>query len=190
MSLEALVARFGLGALFLGAGLEGETAVVAGGLLAHRGYFPLAGAMIAASTGSMIADQLFFVIGRSYRESRLARWARGKAAYARALRLMERYPAGFIFAFRFIYGMRTVSPFAIGTSQVAARTFILVNIVAAIVWACTFTLVGYLFGRAFERWLDRLAPDRSTLLIAGGVVAALLVGWQAIRWWRRQRPAA
>ena len=35
MTLEALVQQYGLAALLLGAGIEGEAAVVADGLLAH-----------------------------------------------------------------------------------------------------------------------------------------------------------
>ena len=37
MTIEALVARYGVVAIFLGAGVEGEAAVVTGGVLAHQG---------------------------------------------------------------------------------------------------------------------------------------------------------
>lgn len=190
MTLAALVARYGLGALFVGAGLEGEAVVVAGGLLAHQGLFPLAGACVAAACGSFAADQAWFAVGRRFRNHRWVEKARGKAAFAKALAALERHPVGFIFAFRFIYGFRTVSPIAIGTSEVRARLFLLINAGAAIVWGITFSLVGYLFGNAFERLVGRLRPHGHKLwwIVAGLVAAGLVVG--AVHWWRGRRQVA
>ena len=135
MSIEAIIAKYGLLALFLGAGIEGETVVVAGGLLAHRGLVSLPGAMVATAAGSFVADQLFFSAGRYFRGRAWVRRVSAKPVFARALGLLERYPIGFIFAFRFIYGFRTISPVAIGTTQVPTRLFVIINAVAAVVWA-------------------------------------------------------
>ncbi len=186
MTIEAIVARYGLAALFLGAGLEGETVVVAGGLLAHRGLFPLAGAMAAAALGSFAADQLWFFVGRRFHDHRIVRRAREKPAFEKAIGFFERHPVGFIFTFRFIYGFRTVSPIAIGTTDVATRTFVTVNLVSAIVWGIAFSAIGYLAGHSFERLMGRLVPDtHSLLLILGGAI--LVTGaFFGIRYWRRQ----
>jgi LPXTG-motif cell wall-anchored protein len=188
MSIESLLAHYGLPAIFLGAGFEGETAVVTGGLIAQAGLVSLPGACVAAATGSFLADQLFFLAGRYFREARFVRRVAANPLFARALAMLEAHPIGFIFAFRFIYGFRTVSPFAIGTTQVPGRTFLIVNAVAAVVWGITFTLIGYFFGHAFEALIARLRPSPRTLAIVGGaVLLAALAGWW---WWRRRRRAA
>ncbi len=185
MTIEHLVARYGLLAIFLGAGLEGETAVVAGGLIAHAGLVSLPGAMAAASVGSCIADQLFFVIGRYFRDRSFVQRLTRRAAFARALGWVERYPVGFIFGFRFIYGLRTISPFAIGTTRVPGRVFVPVNIVAAIVWGCAFTAIGYWFGREFHALLGRYAPGKHAVLVAAAiVVGALTLAVTTRRVWR------
>ena len=187
MTLDGLVQHYGLVALLVGAGLEGEAVVVAGGLLAHQGLFPLPAAMAAAACGSFAADQGWFAAGRRLRDRAWVRRLREKAAFAKALQLLERYPRGFIFAFRFIYGFRTVSPIAIGTTAVKARTFLIVNAIAAVVWAVTFTAVGYLFGREFEAWMGRLHPHGAKLWwIVGGLVAAGLIV-AALHWFRTRR---
>ena len=187
MSIEHLVAHYGLAALFVGAGLEGEAAVVAGGLLAHRGLLPLPGAMVVAVLGSFVADQLWFQVGRRFRDARLVARARAQPAFARAVAALERHPIGFIFAFRFIYGLRTVSPIAIGTSAVAGRTYLFVNAAAALIWGSLFTLVGYAFGKSFEEFFGRFRPHgHQWLYLAGGIVAAgMVVG--LIHWWRGRR---
>ena len=193
MSLEALLHHYGLAALFVGAGVEGETVVVGGGLLAHKGYVSLGGAMAAASAGSFVADQLFFLAGRRFRGHRWVRRFTEKPAFARALTALERYPIGFIFAFRFIYGLRTVSPIAIGTSRVEARLFLIVNAVAAIVWGVSFTTIGYLFGRQVEHLLHRFTPGLPLVLGAVGILAGLAlavhVGRLAWRRWHGRSPA-
>ena len=116
LTIEALIARYGLAAIFIGAGIEGETSVLAGGLFAHEGMLSLPGAMIAAASGSFLADQAFFAAGRRFRDHRWVQRAQHKPAFAKALETLERHPIGFIFAFRFLYGLRTVSPIAIGTT--------------------------------------------------------------------------
>ncbi len=186
LSIEALVAHYGLAALFVGAGLEGEAAVVAGGLLAHRDLVPLGGAMAVAALGSFTADQIWFQVGRRFRDARLVAKARAQPAFVRAVAALERHPIGFIFAFRFIYGLRTVSPIAIGTSAVPGRVYLAVNAAAALVWGCSFTLVGYAFGKSFETLLSRFRPHgHQWLYLAGGIVAAGAVA--GLIHWRRRR---
>ena len=186
MTIAALAARYGLAALFVGAGLEGEAVAVAGGLLAHQGVFALPAACAAAVGGSLLADQIWFTLGRRFRDHRWVARVRATAAFARAVATLERHPIGFIFGFRFVYGLRTVSPVAIGTSQVPGRTFRLVNAGSAAVWGTGFTLLGYLAGNAVERWLGKLHPHGLRLWwIVGGLVAAGLVAG-AVLWWRRR----
>lgn len=178
VSIEALVARYGLAALLVGSGIEGEAVVVAGGLLAHQGFFSLPAAMAASSVGSFAADQAWFAFGRRFREHRWVAKARAKPTFARALSALERYPIGFIFAFRFVYGFRTVSPIAIGTTQVRARTFLLVNAVAAAVWGSAFSAIGFFFGDAFEELVGKLRPHGPKLwgMVAALVVAGMVAG--------------
>jgi len=187
VTIESLIGQYGLVALFLGAGLEGETVVMAGGVLAHQGLVWLPGAMAATAAGSFVADQLFFAAGRRFRDHRRVKAITAKPAFARAKAMLERHPTGFIVAFRFIYGIRTVSPIAIGTTDVPTRTFVILNAIAAVIWGILFSAIGYLFGNAVERVFDRLKPDRHTMIwIAAGIVALGLV-LAAVHWWRGRR---
>lgn len=187
LTIEALIARYGLAAIFLGAGIEGETSVLAGGLFAHEGMLSLPGVLIAAATGSFVADQAFFAAGRRFRDHRWVRRAQDKPAFARALDTLERHPIGFIFAFRFLYGLRTVSPIAIGTSHVPTRTFLWINALAASIWAALFTGLGYVFGTGIAELLGRYRPHgRQWLWVA---LAAVILGlaFGTFRWWRGRK---
>ncbi len=185
MSIESFITQYGLAAIFLGAGFEGETSVVTGGLLAHQHLLPLLGTGIAAATGSFAADQLFFLIGRRYRDTARIRRMTGRPAFAKALGTLDRHPTAFILGFRFLYGLRTISPIAIGTSHVPARTFVVLNAISATVWATLFTAIGYMFG---DRVLALLGGNKLVgIAILIGAVAAIFVG---LRLWTRYRAKA
>ncbi len=184
LSIEALFARYGLVAIFLGAGLEGETAVVTGGVLAHQGLVPLWGAMAVAVAGSFVADQLLFAGGRRFRDSAFIRRIRARPAFAKSIDLLERHPRSFIFAYRFVYGVRTVSPVAIGTSRISQRLFVGVNLIAALVWGCGFSAIGSRRGTGIAEFVDRIGLRR-LLTIAGITLAVIVFAVLAWRKWRR-----
>lgn len=183
MTIETAIARFGLLAVFVGAAVEGETAVVTGGLLAHEQLLPLGGVMIAAAAGSLLADQALFFIGRRYREHRRIRAIMSRPQFAKAWTMLERYPRRFIFAFRFLYGLRTISPIAVGTSSVPARVFLLLNLLAAIVWAVAATAIGYAFGHGIEVMIGEMRRIEHVAAAAGALIAIAL----ATAWFVRRR---
>jgi membrane protein DedA with SNARE-associated domain len=167
MSIAALVARYGLLGVLLGSGVEGEAVVVTGGILAHRGFFPLWQAMIASAVGSCAVDQLWFFLGRYGRRFRWVQAAAKRPAFARALGYLERHPTAFIFGFRFVYGMRTISPIVIGTTSVPTARFVVLNAIAAAIWGPLFSWIGFEFGRAIDPLLHHL--QEWALYAAAGV---------------------
>jgi membrane protein DedA with SNARE-associated domain len=62
--LAATIAAWGLPAVFLGSGLEGEATVICGGVLAQHRVFSLPTVIACASTGSFSVDQSLFLVGR------------------------------------------------------------------------------------------------------------------------------
>ncbi len=183
MSIESFITQYGLAAIFLGAAFEGETSVVTGGLLAHQHLLPLIGSAAAAVTGSFAADQLFFFAGRHYRDTKRVRRIAEKPAFAKALDTLERHPTVFILGFRFLYGLRTISPVAIGTSHVPARMFMILNAISALVWGVVFTGIGYVFGDGLIELVDKVMPKQKLVGVAILVAVAALV-ITAIRFWR------
>jgi membrane protein DedA with SNARE-associated domain len=181
LALEALVARYGLWAILGGAGIEGEAVVITGGILAHRGLLPLWGVAIAAAVGSCIVDQLWFLAGRYFRDYRWVQSIAAKPAFARVLSILERHPTRFIFSFRFIYGLRTVSPIAIGASAVPAKRFVLINMVAAAIWGPLMAVIGYSFGKAIDPLLNNTHWTVWVLLGAILVIGTVAIGVRLTR---------
>lgn len=175
MALDALIVRFGLPAIFVGAGVEGEPFAIAGGFLAHRHFVPLSAAIAAATAGSLLIDQMWFFLGRYARSSRWVAKMRRRPAFDRMLGVIERHPVTSVLFFRFAYGLRAVAPVAIGTSRVPVARFVTLNLAAAAVWGPAFTLAGYVFGHAIDRWLPGFGPYGIALgaAVSIGVAIAL-----------------
>jgi membrane protein DedA with SNARE-associated domain len=159
--------------------------VVAGGLLAHRGLVPLWAAAGAATAGSFLIDQVFYSVGRHFSEHPRLQAMKRKPAFAKAIAALERHPTGFIFAFRFLYGLRTVSPVVIGIAGVPRVRFMVLNALAAVVWGTLFTLLGYGFGNGVEQVVGRLHPNTHLLVVAACAISAALIAFCLGRWgWR------
>lgn len=179
------VQDYGPVAIALGSGFEGETAAVAGGVMAHRGLLPPWGAFLATAFGAFFADELFFLLGRRFRDRPFVVRTRQRPAFARAMAFIERYPDAYILIFRFLYGLRTVSPIALGLTHVRWRRFAALNAIAALIWSAVFTTIGYRFGPAVDHLLDALAPYKTQLLIAFPIPGTCFVLWKL--WQRRRR---
>lgn len=170
MSLELIVETYGYSALLVGTFLEGETILIIGGFLAHRGYLSLSLVILAAFLGTLAGDQLFFFIGRMKGEAFLEKRPSWKPNIKKAHDLLERYQVLLILGFRFLYGMRTVTPFVIGMSRVKTGTFFFLNFLGALVWAILIGSAGYFFGTAFEAILGNIKHIEVELMIVIGFI--------------------
>ena len=183
--IESLISHYGYLAILVGTFLEGETILVLGGFAAHRGLLWLPGVMACAFVGSLASDQLFFFIGRRHGAQFLARRPRLEAGVARVRALVERHDTLLILAFRFLYGLRNVTPLALGMSSVPALRFALLNAIGAAAWAVIVAALGWYVGSAAKQFLGHI--ERYELRIVAAIVAVGLVLW-AWRRWVRDKP--
>jgi len=184
LALEAIVARYGLAAVFLGAGIEGEAVVLTAGVLAHQGLLPIWGVAIAAAAGSCLVDQIWFWMARHYAHWRWIERAKRTAAFKRALGILENHLILFTLTFRFIYGMRTVTPIAISASRIRKRTFVLLNAISAAIWGPTIAWAGYAFGEVIGPLLHRA---QSIVLIIGAIAVVGAIGGAKLLHAQRRR---
>ncbi len=154
-----MIARYGLLAIFVGSGIEGEPFALAGGVFAHRQWLSPYAVALTVIAGAFCVDQFWFHLSRNFRQSRLVQKVVQRPAFRRALDLIERHPVLFVLLFRFAYGLRAVATVAIGASAVPKKQFILLNFVAATVWGMLFTGLGYALGRLSRSWKRGTASE-------------------------------
>ncbi|MHB1092326.1 DedA family protein [Thiobacillus sp.] len=177
MDIAALIAQYGYAAVFLGALFEGESLLLLAGYAAHRGYLDFSALVVVAGVGAATGDQFFFWLGRRHGQALLARrpvW-RGKVDYA--LALIQRYPSVIILAMRFMWGLRTALPIAIGLSGVRRWRFFWLNLVSAALWAPLVGGAGYTFGALLSRHLVALHRVEHWVMLGLALTLLILRGY-------------
>jgi membrane protein DedA with SNARE-associated domain len=152
--MESLIIHYGYWLLFFGIMLEGETMLVIGAFLAHRGYLSLPLVMLTALISTFTADQIYFWLGRIKGNAFLQKRPAWQASVAKVNDKLQRSQTWLVIGFRFIYGMRTITPFIIGMSAFPAQRFVILNLIGAAIWVIVIGLLGYAFGHAMEMVLD------------------------------------
>lgn len=169
--LDILIQDYGYWVVLLGTFLEGETILVLAGFAAHQGYLQLPWVVVAAVAGTLAGDQLFFFLGRRHSAWLMTLRPRWASRLDRGRELVHRYQTPLLLGFRFLYGLRTVIPFAIGLSRIPAARFAAFNAAGALVWAVAVGTGGYLFGQAVELVIGDLKRYE-----AAAMIAVLLLG--------------
>jgi len=172
---ENLLQQFGYPALVLGVFVEGEVSVLLAAYLALRGYLSIEWVVACAFCGTYASDQLWFHLGRHHGRRIVARNARWQRLADKALDHLRRYPDLWVLGFRFIYGMRTVMPLAIGISGYSWRRYLVLDAIGVAIWASTIGYAAYHLGAALQTFLGDL--KRFQLYIAIALIVLLGAVW-------------
>lgn len=183
MSIEQAVQAWGLPGLVLGAALEGETVAFLAGVLAHRRFFPFEAAALAVTLGALIVDNAMFWLGRrAGGRGRVARMLARPRVAALAARVRVR-PEAWVLGFRWVWGMKTAGAALIGASGLGWGRFVLLDGLAALIWAHLVVGAGFLGGAALEAAFGRLALHWHLGVVLAGFAAGALLLWL----WARRR---
>ncbi|MDR3285077.1 MAG: DedA family protein [Holosporales bacterium] len=155
--------------VFLGAMIEGETIILAASALAAIGYLSIAKVAAIAFLSTLFIDQILFFLGRRmYLKPGAPLSERFPKLYKRskkAVILLKKYDIGFILMFRFIYGIRAISPIVIALCGSKPSRFVPLNFVSAVIWTIVSCSAGY--------WLGDFLFDTNTGIIMSGNVRRL-----------------
>ncbi|MFN7709638.1 MAG: DedA family protein [Holosporales bacterium] len=174
--------------LFLGSLVEGESIVLSASILAGMGYLYFPYVLGIAFFTTLFADQTLFHVGRLYGPGLLARRPQWKPKIDKIFYHLHRHSVTFILSFRFIYGIRTLSPLVIGASGISTRKFAPLNLLAAMIWATLSCGLGYWIGHEFGDEIEAgitALMQRKTQALIGLVVIFAALG--LFLYWRSRR---
>jgi membrane protein DedA with SNARE-associated domain len=172
LGLQHLIVRYGLAAVFLGSGLEGDLSMVLGGVVSHRGYFAPSVAIAAAALGAFIADCVWYAVGR-LNTTRLQNAAFYRKVGPRVETIVRRIGIWQIVAARFVYGTKNATMLFWGLHGLPFHRFVLVDAIGCVLGSTFFVGLGYLVGDGAEVLLGRV--KRFEFLLLGGLLAGIVV---------------
>lgn len=187
MNIEQLILTHGYWVLALGVLAEGETILVLAGFAAQRGYLHLPWIILIAALCTLVEDQAFFHLGRRKGKAFLKNRPAWKAKASVVLRKLAFHRYAVVLGFRFLYGLRTISPFVIGMSPIPSWQFLALNVVSAGIWATSFCLLGYLFGTAMEAVLGKIHQYEAAMAVGLALAGLVIWGVHAASERRRKR---
>jgi len=154
MTVPELLSRYGYWLILGWTLLEGETIVIIAGVAAAAGHMELWLIILVAWVGSYISDQIYFTVGKKFGPYLLQRYPWAQGPVDRVGRLLRKYDLWFILSFRFIYGVRNVTPPALALAGISHKRFAILNFIAAGLWAVSFAVAGYAFGQVFKEFVE------------------------------------
>ena len=194
-ALTQYVLTYGLPLVFgvvlleqLGAPIPAIPVLIVAGALSVKGHFSAALVLLVAVVASVIADTVWFGLGRAKGHRILKTLCRISLSPDSCVRqtesVFERWGMPSLLVAKFIPGFSTVAPPMAGATGARLPAFLLYDAGGALLWAGAGVVLGVVFHRAIDRALQLLASLGSWALV---ILVAGLVVFVVFKWWQRRR---
>jgi membrane protein DedA with SNARE-associated domain len=145
--------------------------------------------ILLLTIGSHVLSFLYFLSGKGF-EMFVHRLISKQHRHSESPRFqqvcgyIQKYRILYIFMYRFIPGLRFISPYIIGMITARFWPFFVIDWFAALLWGTLFAVVGYLFGTAAMHVIDDFSPYADGIF-AG--ILALVLSYVILRFLYRRR---
>ena len=173
----------------IGFPLPAVPALLAVGAFAAAGQLNFGLALLACVAGSLLADTVWYTIGRA-RGADVLRWlCKVTLAPDSCVRRTEdvfiRYGVRALVIAKFVPGLTTIAPPLAGIVGVPFPRFVVYSAAGGFLWAGGWSSVGYVAGDAFQQLLIQRGSQIGTWLLWGaGALGAVYV---VFKWIQRRR---
>ena len=142
------LATYGYIGLFLYSLGGGFVALIGAGVLSYMGKMDLATSMAVAFVANSIGDVMLFYMARYQKKTMMEGIRKHRRKLALSHVLMKKYGSWIILIQKFVYGIKTLIPIAIGLTKYDFKKFAILNVVSAGVWVFVFGFGSYYSGNA------------------------------------------
>jgi len=171
--LESLI-TYGYVILFFYSLGGGFFALAAAGILSSMGKMDLSISIAVATISNFIGDQALLLFTRSNKSQVMEYLKKHRRKLAYSHILMKKYGTWVIFLQKYIYGVKTLVPIAIGLTRYDAIKFAIYNFAAAVVWAFVVGVSSYLGGKTILSILEKAKENPWVMpLIGVSIIVAL-----------------
>ena len=152
--MEELIRDWGYIVLFLYSFGGGFLALAVAGVLSYSGELNLGLVLFVAGVANFIGDQFLFTVARKNKEQAKEMMKKHKRKIAMAHLLMRKYGSWVIFIQKYIYGIKTLIPLAMGLTKYDIKKFMIFNIFATIIWSLIVGISAYMLGELVYTYIE------------------------------------
>jgi membrane protein DedA with SNARE-associated domain/rhodanese-related sulfurtransferase len=190
-----LITQYGLALIFanvliqqMGLPIPVTPTLIVAGALAADGRLSALAIFVAAFTACAISDAIWYAAGRLYGRRAMKFLCQLSLSPDSCVQQSEyqfhRWGGLSLVLAKFVPGLSIIMPALAGTARLSLRYFALLDGVGAAIWVGVAIGSGMLFHLEIGYLIVRMQEFGA---IAIGVIAMLLVGCIAIKWWQRHR---
>ena len=167
---------YGYVVLFLYSFGGGFVALMGAGVLSYTGHMDLTTSILVAFVANFIGDLVLFYMGRYNKKEVMAYMHKHKRKLALSHILMKKHGSWVIFLQKYVYGIKTLIPLAIGLTKYDLKKFALLNLIAAALWAVVIGFGSFMAGEVIRTGYEMIAQRP-------WIAPVVLVSMAAIIWW-------
>ena len=139
---------YGYIVLFLYSFGGGFVALMGAGVLSYTGHMDLTTSIAVAFTANFLGDLMLFYMGR-YNKSEVMKYMhKHKRKLALSHILMKKHGSWVVFLQKYVYGVKTLIPLAIGITKYNLKKFAILNLFASALWALVVGIGSFMAGEA------------------------------------------
>ena len=181
------VSTYGYIVLFLYSLGGGMVALIAAGILSFAGKMDITLSIIVAAVANTIGDTLIFYVARFNKNSLMSYIKNHKRKLAYAGILAKKHGDKIIFIKKFIYGVKTLVPIALGLTKYSFYKFSIINLISSVLWAVIIGFASFKAGDYFVGASDYLGEHGYIMPFA--MVCLLLGIWFFLQHITKRREA-
>ena len=176
---------YGYIGLFLYSLGGGFVALMAAAVLASQGKMDIGIVMGVAFVANFVGDTLLFYMARYHKSDMMNYLRTHRRKLALSHILMKRHGSWVIYMQKFVYGIKTLIPLAIGITKFPFVKFTINNFFATIVWVIVVGLGSYLAGNVLMSGYQVIADRPYLAPVILFTIAGLI--WFYMSWATKKR---
>lgn len=170
--------QWGYVLLFLYSLGGGYVGLITAGILSALGKMDLSLAIFVAALGNIVGSTLLAYLARYQKQEILALLQKHRRKIALSQIWLKRYGVWLIIFSKYLYGIKTIVPLAIGFNRFSLKTFALINALSCVLWALVVGICGYYASSGVIAVLEKIDANSYMIplvLLALGAVFYLII---------------
>jgi len=152
--MEEMIRDWGYIILFLYSFGGGFLALVVAGILAFSGELNIFTVIIVAGVANFIGDQFLFTLARKNKDQAKQMMQKHRRKIAMSHLLMRKYGSWVVFLQKYVYGIKTLIPLAMGLTKYDYKKFMFFNVFATALWAILIGTASYMMGDLVYTYIE------------------------------------
>lgn len=174
------ISDFGYMILFLYSMGGGYVGIIAAGVLSANGMLDIYLSILIAILGNISGSTLYAYLARFQKKEFYKYFKKHKRKLAMMSLLIKKYDWWIILTCKYLHGIRTLIPLAIGLSKFSFVKFLVINIIACIIWGFVLGFAGFYASGFLQNALKFLLEHPYYFALLGVFIMLLLYAFYKI----------